>query len=111
MNNEFVDKMKTYLDKGVEVSKDTLGKAGNAVQEFGNISVSKVEQMQAEQKLKQEYLEFGKSCYQLLRKNNSISSTDTKVKENLSTIENLILKTDKCKKNSDSGDAGDAEKK
>ena len=39
----FIDKMKDYFSKGVEVSKDAFSKAGDAVQDLGDKSVLMIE--------------------------------------------------------------------
>ena len=39
----FIDKMKEYLDKGVEVSKEALTKAGDVVQDLSDKGVTKIE--------------------------------------------------------------------
>ena len=103
MNNKFVDKMKNYLDKGVKASKDTLDKAGDAVQKLGDKSITKVEQMQMEQKLKQEYLELGKICYGLINEKEtvSISSSDTGFQKHFSAIKDIKAKLDQNSKPED----------
>ncbi|OJF77085.1 MAG: hypothetical protein BKP49_02800 [Treponema sp. CETP13] len=96
MSNQFVNKMKDYLDKGVEVSKDTLDKAGDAVQKLGNSSITKVEQLQMEQKLKQKYLEFGKQCYELMKndENLAVLSTNSSLNSSFEAINELKTKLD-----------------
>lgn len=99
--DKFVDKMKVYLDKGVEVSKETLGKAGEAVQELGDKSVTKVEQLQFEKKLRQAYIELGKQCYDKLSKDDSASvvASDTEIHDAMLDVKNLIESIEACKKN------------
>lgn len=65
-----MDKVKVYLDKGFEVSKDVfskgmdlskkaLSKAGDAVQDFGDKSVIRMERHQAEQRRHELVKELG----------------------------------------------------
>jgi len=96
--NKIVDKMKNYLDKSVEVSKDTIGKAGDVVQEFGDKSITKVEKIQLEQKLKREYLELGKKCYEIIGNDNNFSglATDISIADLIVSIKTIKSKMDNC---------------
>ena len=55
----FMDKVKDFMDKGVEVSKSALSKAGEAVQDFGDKSVTKIEIKKLENKLEKLICELG----------------------------------------------------
>lgn len=59
----FADDVKKYVDKGIEVSKEALSKAGSAVTKFGDQSVKKVEKLQLESKLKQQLNALGEAVY------------------------------------------------
>ncbi len=65
----FLEKMKEYFDKGIEVSKDAISKASDAVQDFGDKSVVKIEIKQLESKLNKEYLSLGTQVYNLYLQN------------------------------------------
>ena len=43
---DFFDKMKDFMDKGIEVSKEAILKAGSKVQDIGDKSVTKIEAIQ-----------------------------------------------------------------
>ena len=51
-SSEAKAKVKGVVDKVFEVSKEAIGKAGNAVQKFSDTSVIKIEIRQFESKLK-----------------------------------------------------------
>ncbi|MBR5866798.1 MAG: hypothetical protein IKZ04_02695 [Spirochaetaceae bacterium] len=65
----FLEKMKEYFDKGIEVSKDAITKASGAVQDFGDKSVVKIEIKQLESKLNKEYISLGNQVYNLYLQN------------------------------------------
>lgn len=60
----FVEKMKSFFDKSVDASKSAFEKAGDAVQEFGDKSVTKIEIKKLETKLEKQYEKFGKFVYE-----------------------------------------------
>ena len=68
--SDFFNKMKNYLDKGVEVSKDALLKAGEKVQDFGDKSVNRIEISQLENKIQKEILKLGQFAYNSFTKEN-----------------------------------------
>jgi hypothetical protein len=61
----FSEEVKKYVDKGVEVSKDALTKAGSAVQKFGDESVVRLEKIQLEKQLKDDTEKLGKTVYEI----------------------------------------------
>lgn len=67
----FLDKMKEYFDKGLEVSKDAISKAGDAVQDFGDKSVVRIEIKQLESKLNKEYASLGTQVFGLYKADQS----------------------------------------
>jgi hypothetical protein len=62
---EFIDKMKDYFNKGVEVSKDALSKASEKAQDLGEKGVLKLEISQLENKAEKEFISLGKKVYEL----------------------------------------------
>ena len=62
----FSEDVKRYVDKGVEVSKDALTKAGSAVQKFGDESVVRLEKIQLEKQLNDDTEKLGKTVYEIL---------------------------------------------
>lgn len=87
----FLDKMKEYLDKGVEVSKDALSKAGDAVQDFSEKSVTKIETRQLQSRQNKEYRALGLAVYQFFEENSSgsLSSTDSRIAGFIQEIQRL----------------------
>ena len=69
----FLDKMKEYLDKGVEVSKEALSKAGDAVQDFSDKSVTKIETHQLISRQNKEYRALGQAVLKFFEENPSAS--------------------------------------
>ena len=67
----FLDKMKEYLDKGVEVSKEALSKAGDAVQDFSDKSVTKIETHQLISRQNKEYRALGQAVLKFFEENPS----------------------------------------
>ena len=65
----FLDKMKEYLDKGVEVSKEALSKAGDAVQDFSDKSVTKIESHQLVSRQNKEYRSLGHAVLKFFEEN------------------------------------------
>lgn len=57
---EMKEKFKTGMDKFLESSKKALGKAGNAVQDFSDKSVIKIEQHQLEVKKDEQLKKLGR---------------------------------------------------
>lgn len=97
----FVEKMKSYLDKGVEASKDAFSKAGSAVQSFGDKSVVRIEKKQLEIKLQQEKLNLGILVYDILSGEDKItlSNDDSRVSgiiAEISRLKNEIEKRDEA---------------
>lgn len=82
----FLDKMKVYLDKGVEVSKEALSKgvevskealskAGEAVQDFSDKSVTKIEAHQLVSRQNKEYRALGLAVRKFFEENPTGSLT------------------------------------
>ena len=59
----FMDKVKDFMDKSVEVSKSALTKAGEAVQDFGDKSLTKIEIKKLENKQEKLICELGSFIY------------------------------------------------
>ena len=74
----FVEKMKNFFDKSVEVSKSAFEKAGDAVQDFGDKSVTKIEIKKLETKLEKQYAEIGKFIFDLSKNNADFSDLNEK---------------------------------
>ena len=66
---EFGKKVKDGLEKFVKSSKDVFGKAGEAVQNFSDKSVVRIEKMQFESKREEQYAKLGKLVADSLEKN------------------------------------------
>ncbi len=73
-----------YIDRGVEASKKGLKSAGDALSDFGDKSVLKIELSQLRTQLVKNYTELGKACYKILRGENAgegshLSSDNTEI--------------------------------
>lgn len=97
-----MDKMKEYIDKGIEVSRDVfskgvdlskkaLSKAGDAVQDFGDKSVIRMERHQAEQRRQELVRELGGIAVDCFIKNakTALDASDEKVAEIIKEIVRL----------------------
>lgn len=92
----FLDKVKEYFDKGIEVSKDALSKAGDAVQDFGDKSVVRIEIKQLESKLNKEYSSLGTQVYNLYsaNKDEPLRFDDAHISGVLDEIQRLLNEID-----------------
>jgi len=90
----FGKKILECLDKGVVVSKKGLKNAGNAIGEFGDKSVLKIELSQLNTKLDKLYLELGKAV-----DNQFITDSACSVTKDSECIKNIVEKIEKIKIN------------
>lgn len=101
----FLSSITSALDKGWNASKNALGKAGNAVQDFSDKSVVAIEKKQFENKRKKEVTELGELVYtKFNKKAMSISPKEADVANLLSSIKNCekeISKREKMLKEAD----------
>lgn len=86
-----MEKMKEYLEKSVEASKDAFSKAGDAVQDFGDKSVLKIEIKQINSRLNREYRSLGTQIYRLYSENHEteIAFSDARISGILEEIGRL----------------------
>ncbi|MGP1604553.1 MAG: hypothetical protein ACTTGZ_09030 [Treponema sp.] len=89
--NEFKEKVRDGMDKFIESSKKVLGAAGNAVQDFSDKSVVRIEKSQFESKLHEQYRKFGEYVADILIADSSasINTSDSKVSDFLAEINNI----------------------
>ncbi len=87
----FMDKVKDFMDKGVEVSKTAFTKAGEAVQDFGDKSVTKIEIKKLESKQEKLICELGSFVYDKINseKIDNISSSDESIQLIISKINEI----------------------
>lgn len=87
----FFDRMKDFMDKGIEVSKDALMKAGSKVQDLGDKGVTKIEAVQLQHKLEKEFSSLGLQTWDILcqQKEGSIDSGDSRISGILDEIARL----------------------
>lgn len=95
--NDFLDKMKEYLDKGVEVSKEAVKTAGAKVQDFGDKSMTLIEVRQLENKIQQNLQELGLRVYELFEEDmdRPVTSDDDIIRKCLGDIASLHKEIDK----------------
>ena len=105
----FLDKMKEYLDKGVEVSKEALSKAGDAVQDFSDKSVTKIETHQLISRQNKEYRALGQAVLKFFEENPSATlSADNSlisgIMEEIQRLEKEIVQREESLKDKEQGD-------
>lgn len=92
----FTDDVKKYVDKGIAASRNALTKASDAMSKFGDQSVKKVEKLQLESKLKQQYASLGEQVFLAFTADGkeSVSKTEEFVSamiEKIETTKNEIV--------------------
>lgn len=87
----FMENVKKTFDRGVAASKKALGIAGDAVQDFSDKSILRIEKKQLETKVKKQYELLGEYVTDVFssKKSAQISSKDSKVQDILKEIERL----------------------
>lgn len=87
----FIDKMKEYLDKGVEVSKEALTKAGDVVQDLSDKGVTKIETHQLVSRQNKEYSALGQAVCQFFEDtpSGSLSAQDSSIAGIIAEIQRL----------------------
>ena len=100
----FVDKVKDFMDKGVEVSKTALTKAGEVVQDFSEKSVIRIDIKKLESKLEKLINELGSYVFDKFNFENaeSVYASDEKVAsiiKNINEVKSQIAsKTEELEK-------------
>lgn len=89
----FMANVKNLFDKGINASKKALGVAGDAVHDFSDKSVLRIERKQLESKLKKQYELLGEYACNFYegKRTSSLSSKDSKVAE-------ILLEVNRIKK-------------
>lgn len=89
----FMVNVKNLFDKGINASKKALGVAGDAVHDFSDKSVLRIERKQLESKLKKQYELLGEYACNFYegKRTASLSSKDSKVAE-------ILLEVNRIKK-------------
>lgn len=92
----FIDKMKEYLDKGVEVSKEALTKAGDVVQDLSDKGVTKIETHQLVSRQNKEYRALGQAVRQFFEDNpsGSLTAQDSRIAGIITEIQRLDKEID-----------------
>ena len=91
----FMDKVKDFMDKGVEVSKTALTKAGEAVQDFSEKSVIRIDIKKLESKLEKLINELGSYVFDKFNSENadSVYASEEKIAsiiKNINEVKNQI---------------------
>ena len=105
--------LKGYFDKGVEATKQALGKASKAASKFGDESILKIEIQQFKSQIKKDKASLGELAYKAFLENNaeSLLSSDenvAKLIENIRKSQNEIKTREE--KLAESKKAGETEK-
>ena len=77
--DSFAKKFFSFLDKSVEAGKKGLVTAGNAISEFGDKSVTRIEISQMKSKRAKVLLELGRYVFETVEKGGSVSETDEEI--------------------------------
>lgn len=96
---DFAEKMKDLFGKSAEASKVAMNKAGNAIQEFSDKTVLKVEMNKLETKKKEAFEELGEVIYEFIDKLPEDVASDEKIvslKEKISQLDSDIEKKEKA---------------
>lgn len=84
------EKLRGFLSKSAEVSKNVFSKAGDAVQEFSDKSVLKIDKMKLENQKTKKMADLGDLVYTLLQDENTTITLNTdKVKDLISEINKI----------------------
>jgi lambda repressor-like predicted transcriptional regulator len=89
--------VKSYVDKGVEVSRDALTKAGAAVKDWSDKGVVQLELAQLKTRLKKNYEKLGQQVYEALsvQPQTTLTSEDALIAGFLTEITRLRSEIDK----------------
>ena len=92
----FWDRMKDVVDKGIETSRDVLGKATDKAKELGEKGVIKFEMIQLEREGEKKLIQLGTSVFDLLVKQEKASVTKgtAGIKETLEALADIEQKMD-----------------
>lgn len=88
-----------FLDKGVEASKKGIKSAGDAISDFGDKSVTKIENTQLKSKIEKIYRDLGEYCASLLVEGKNVPVKDENV---AAYVTELKATFDKIAKNDES---------
>ena len=100
----FMDKVKDFMDKSVEVSKTAITKAGDAVQDFSEKSVIRIDIKKLESKLEKLINELGSYVFDKFNSENAefVNASDEKVASIINNINEvksqLASKTEELEK-------------
>jgi hypothetical protein len=97
---DVIGKVKGYFDKGVQASKQAIDKAGDAVQDFGDKSVVRIELKQLESKKETKISELGKKVYTVLSRNKQTVLTveSSEIAQLITELKKTDRDINKCKK-------------
>ena len=89
--NDFLTKMKTLVDQGVDVSQKAFSKAGAKIQELGDKGITKIELTRLENQSKKCFARLGLIVYDNLvcKQKASVSGKNAEVAALLDEIQHL----------------------
>ena len=95
--SDFLTKMKTLVDQGVDASQKALSKAGLKIQELGDKGITKIELTRLENKSKKCFARLGLIVYDNLvcKQKSSVTAKNTEVAALLDEIEHLKSEIEK----------------
>jgi len=92
----FWERMKEAVDKGIETSRDVLGKAADKAKELGEKGVLKFEIMQLENQAQKKFAQLGAAVFEQLVKQGaeSVSGETEGIKALIEELVKIEKKTD-----------------
>jgi hypothetical protein len=112
---DMMEKMKHAVEKGLQVSKEALGKAGDAARDLGEVGVLKLEIRELENRIKDLLKSLGIYVYEQLGKEGkaSVTSKNTEIATLLSGLEHaekeIDLRKEKIDRLKTQGKAADSD--
>lgn len=92
--NDVLETIKKMLEKGLDVSKDLLVKAGDKMQDLGEKGSLKVEILKIDHQIEKKLLELGKKTFEILSAGGirAVDKSDTDVNSLVVEIDSLYAK-------------------
>ncbi|MGI5174619.1 hypothetical protein H0R92_13595 [Treponema sp. OMZ 840] len=89
--NDFFEKMKTMVDKSVDVSQQALVKAGAKIQELGDKGITKIELNRLERQSEKCFAKLGLLVYDILicKQKTSVTIKNAEISALLDEIEHI----------------------
>lgn len=92
--NDVLETIKKMLEKGLDVSKDLLVKAGDKMQDLGEKGSLKVEILKIDHQIEKKFIELGKKTFEILSAGGirAVDKSDSEINTLISEINSLNAK-------------------